>query len=427
MDGFLTLPPGYTPGPAPARDPPDPRRPRRPVLDRLRARVAGARRARLRRDRRQPARLDGPRHRLQPRHLGGLGEQGLRGRHGGRRSRGRDGRRRPRPPRRRRLELRRHPHRLRHQKTTRFKAAASGASIANYLAGYGTDHYQYEYEVELGLPWKARDLWLGLSSPFFDVEKVTTPTLFLCGALDMNVPLLNSEQLYQALRRVGRVETELVVYPDQWHAHRDAELPEGPLGAVPRVVRPLPPAGRRRGRPQARGDVAPRPAALRPRGARGDAQGPGGEPGEGHRRLREERRTASTRPIALGRRHAALGQYREAIDVYTRRPRAGTRATRGSTGTAATATSRSASSTRRVADLTRAAAARGGPARRARARLRPLAPALDDAAVLGLLPPRPGPLPEGRLRGARRRPTAAAWSGPAAATTGSCRRPTGST
>jgi len=102
-------------------------------------------------------------------------------------------------------------------KTTRFKAAVSGSSIANYLAGYGSDHYQYEYEVELGLPWKARDLWLGLSSPFFDVEKVETPTLFLCGARDMNVPLLNSEQLYQALRRVGRVETELVIYPDQWH------------------------------------------------------------------------------------------------------------------------------------------------------------------------------------------------------------------
>jgi dipeptidyl aminopeptidase/acylaminoacyl peptidase len=103
-------------------------------------------------------------------------------------------------------------------KTTRFKAAVSGASIANYLAGYGTDHYQYEYEVELGLPWKARDLWLSLSSPFLDIEKVETPTLFLCGALDVNVPLLNSEQMYQALRRVGRVETELVVYPDQWHS-----------------------------------------------------------------------------------------------------------------------------------------------------------------------------------------------------------------
>ena len=39
------------------------------------------------------------------------------------------------------------------------------------------------------------------------------------GADDMNVPLLNSEQLYQALRRLGR-ETELVIYPGQNHGIR---------------------------------------------------------------------------------------------------------------------------------------------------------------------------------------------------------------
>ena len=105
-------------------------------------------------------------------------------------------------------------------KTTRFKAATSGASIANVLAGYGTDHYQYEYEVELGLPWKARDAYINISSSFLDVEKIVTPTLYLCGQLDMNVPLLNTEQLYQAVRRINKVPTELVIYPDQWHGIR---------------------------------------------------------------------------------------------------------------------------------------------------------------------------------------------------------------
>ena len=41
-------------------------------------------------------------------------------------------------------------------------------------------------------------------------------TLFLCGDKDFNVPLLNSEQMYQALRSL-RVETELVIYPGQHH------------------------------------------------------------------------------------------------------------------------------------------------------------------------------------------------------------------
>ncbi|HZF12824.1 MAG TPA: S9 family peptidase [Thermoanaerobaculia bacterium] len=100
-------------------------------------------------------------------------------------------------------------------RTTRFKAAISGASEVNYLADYGTDQYQYEWETELGLPWKNTELWMRLS-PWFQVEKVTTPTLLLCGADDMNVPLLNSEQFYQALRRLGR-DTELVIYPGQHH------------------------------------------------------------------------------------------------------------------------------------------------------------------------------------------------------------------
>ncbi|HEX6900501.1 MAG TPA: S9 family peptidase [Thermoanaerobaculia bacterium] len=100
-------------------------------------------------------------------------------------------------------------------KTGRFKAATSGASEVLYLSNYGTDHYQKEWEGELGLPWEKTDQWIKIS-PFFQVAKVTTPTLILCGEEDVNVPLLNSEQLYQALRRLGR-ETELVIYPGQSH------------------------------------------------------------------------------------------------------------------------------------------------------------------------------------------------------------------
>jgi len=40
--------------------------------------------------------------------------------------------------------------------------------------------------------------------------------LFLCGDKDFNVPLLNSEQMYQALKSRG-VDTRLVIYPDQFH------------------------------------------------------------------------------------------------------------------------------------------------------------------------------------------------------------------
>lgn len=103
--------------------------------------------------------------------------------------------------------------------TTRFKAATSGASISNILAGYGTDHYQYEYEAELGFPWANTKAWTDLSDPFLKADRIKTPTLFLCGQDDMNVPLLNSEQMYQSLRRLG-VPTELVIYPGQNHGIR---------------------------------------------------------------------------------------------------------------------------------------------------------------------------------------------------------------
>jgi dipeptidyl aminopeptidase/acylaminoacyl peptidase len=202
-------------------------------------------------------------------------------------------------------------------KTGRFKAAVSGASIANYLAGYGTDHYQYEYEVELGLPWKARDVWLDLSSPFFDIEKVTTPTLFLCGARDMNVPLLNSEQMYQALRRVGRAETELVVYPTEWHSIDTPSVQkdrlERYLAWYDRFLRPGDVPGG--GKPEATSLLGrPLVAPELPEATRKDLE-------EKLARATEEVAKSPDSveaAIALGRRHAALGQYREAIDVYTR-------------------------------------------------------------------------------------------------------------
>jgi dipeptidyl aminopeptidase/acylaminoacyl peptidase len=98
----------------------------------------------------------------------------------------------------------------------RFKAAVSGAGISNILAGYGTDQYIREYEAELGKPWEKTEVWTRLSNPFLKADAIVTPTLFLCGEKDFNVPLLNSEQMYQALKSLGR-DTQLIIYPGQYH------------------------------------------------------------------------------------------------------------------------------------------------------------------------------------------------------------------
>ncbi|MCB1845517.1 MAG: S9 family peptidase, partial [Halioglobus sp.] len=100
-------------------------------------------------------------------------------------------------------------------KSTRFKGAITGASEVMLLANYGHDHYQNIWEKELGLPWENREAWEAIS-PFNDIDKVTTPTLVMGGKDDWNVPIINSEQMYQALKRRG-IDTELVVYPGESH------------------------------------------------------------------------------------------------------------------------------------------------------------------------------------------------------------------
>ena len=98
----------------------------------------------------------------------------------------------------------------------RFKAATSGAGQGNALLGYGTDMYTLEYELELGKPWASPDKWRRVSQPFLRADRIVTPTLFLCGQEDWNVPLINSEQMYQALKSLGR-DTELIIYPGESH------------------------------------------------------------------------------------------------------------------------------------------------------------------------------------------------------------------
>ncbi|MDH3492314.1 MAG: S9 family peptidase [Acidobacteriota bacterium] len=103
-------------------------------------------------------------------------------------------------------------------RTSRYKGAVSGASEALFRANYGHDHYQMWWEIELGLPWENVAAWERIS-PFNDVAKITTPTLWIGGQNDWNVPILNSEQMYQAMKRLGR-ETQLVVYPGEFHGIR---------------------------------------------------------------------------------------------------------------------------------------------------------------------------------------------------------------
>ena len=99
---------------------------------------------------------------------------------------------------------------------TRFKAASSGAGTGFTLSLYGVDQYISQYNNEIGTPWTSIDKYLKISYPLLKADRIKTPTLFMSGEKDFNVPTAGSEQMYQALRTLG-VPTELIVYPGQFH------------------------------------------------------------------------------------------------------------------------------------------------------------------------------------------------------------------
>jgi dipeptidyl aminopeptidase/acylaminoacyl peptidase len=100
----------------------------------------------------------------------------------------------------------------------RFKAATSGAGTAFTVAFYGTDQYIIQYDHEIGPPWnpKAWETYVKISYPFLHADRIRTPTLFMGGERDFNVPIEGSQQMYQALRSLG-IDTQLIIYPNENH------------------------------------------------------------------------------------------------------------------------------------------------------------------------------------------------------------------
>jgi dipeptidyl aminopeptidase/acylaminoacyl peptidase len=100
--------------------------------------------------------------------------------------------------------------------TDRFKAALAGGSLSNLISFYGTSIYHLLVETEFpGEAWENYDL-LWDRSPLKHVAGVKTPTLFVHGDADHDVPIEQAEEMYVALKKLG-VETQLVRYPEVGH------------------------------------------------------------------------------------------------------------------------------------------------------------------------------------------------------------------
>ena len=103
--------------------------------------------------------------------------------------------------------------------TTRFKAATSGAGVANWISLYGTSDNRYDRDI-----WFGGTLWqknppierYWEHSPLKYVTAARTPTLFFIGENDPRIPMSQSIEMSRALKAQG-VPAELHIAPDEGH------------------------------------------------------------------------------------------------------------------------------------------------------------------------------------------------------------------
>ena len=98
----------------------------------------------------------------------------------------------------------------------RFKAAVAGAGLSDWLSYYGTNNIDTWMIPYFGASvYDDPDVY-ARSSPINFIKNVRTPTLMLSGDRDAEVPITQSYEYWNALRRLG-VKTRFVVYPDEGH------------------------------------------------------------------------------------------------------------------------------------------------------------------------------------------------------------------
>ena len=91
-------------------------------------------------------------------------------------------------------------------KTDLFAAAISHAGISNIASYWGGGYWGYTYgeAAQYGsFPWNNPDLYTK-HSPLFNADKINTPILLIHGTVDTNVPPFESQQLFTALRILGK-------------------------------------------------------------------------------------------------------------------------------------------------------------------------------------------------------------------------------
>lgn len=103
-------------------------------------------------------------------------------------------------------------------KTARFKAAVAHAGISSISSYWGEGNWGFQYSAVASadsFPWNAREVYVD-KSPLFHADKITTSLLLTHGEVDSNVPIGESEQMYTALKLLGK-DVEFLKFAKQDH------------------------------------------------------------------------------------------------------------------------------------------------------------------------------------------------------------------
>ncbi|MFN4180664.1 MAG: alpha/beta hydrolase family protein, partial [Armatimonadota bacterium] len=114
-----------------------------------------------------------------------------------------------------------------------FKAGVSLYGIALLFSDFGnSDNPSWEPDYLGAFPWEAPELYLE-RSPFTHAHKIKAPLLLLHGESDKNTFISNSQELFTALKKLGRT-VEFIRYPREGHGFRE---PNHLVDVMERILR----------------------------------------------------------------------------------------------------------------------------------------------------------------------------------------------
>ena len=121
--------------------------------------------------------------------------------------------------------------------TNRFRAAVAQRGCYNFASFYGTsDIGQWFGDYILGGPPYERPALYRSMSPVTYAPAMRTPLLLIHSEQDLRCPIEQAEQLFVLLRRLGRVEVDMVRFPEESHNLSRSGRPDRRVERLERIV-----------------------------------------------------------------------------------------------------------------------------------------------------------------------------------------------